>query len=388
MNKYILDYDREVQPIKSGKKWANTRASKETRYSHYYASKELSLQEKEREAIELLKIAFQRAKNPVVSCSFGIDSVVTLYLTRKALTELGRDPASIQVVWNDTLNEFAVVRQYQKELTEKWNINLLITKPKKPLKKVIDDHGGITDDYFLSRKGDRRNGQPLSEKCCGVLKHEPMRRAIKENKWDLVINGLRADESRQRVLASLRDGAFFYSISEWKAFVCRPLIYITEKELWKYVFENGIPYNKLYDQNIIMEYPTNVSELVSNNSDKIKAVGIDPIDLVEQQLRTVNKKQAFMLEDLRFKLFTPRTGCQMCPIPIKYGYLQFMRLEYPKVFNAMIHNLGYGKALLKLVPDKVKQEIKEFTGIDMTEENAHEYLQDILASKPCVFDTF
>jgi hypothetical protein len=78
----------------------------------------------------------------------------------------------------------------------------------------------------------------------------------------------------------------------------------------------------------------------------------------------------------------------MCPIPIKYNYLQWMRTNYPKVFNAMIFHLGYGKGLLDLIPDDVKEEIQFVMGIDLNEENAHEHIKDILQAKPCVFDKF
>jgi hypothetical protein len=78
----------------------------------------------------------------------------------------------------------------------------------------------------------------------------------------------------------------------------------------------------------------------------------------------------------------------MCPVPVKYGYLQWMRTYYPKVADAMIHNLGYGKALLEMLPKESIAEIKAMTGIDVTAEDAADKLQDILNAKPCMFDKF
>lgn len=78
----------------------------------------------------------------------------------------------------------------------------------------------------------------------------------------------------------------------------------------------------------------------------------------------------------------------MCPIPVKYGYLQFMRLNYPRTYDAMVHKLGYGHVLLDLVPDEVKEEVKLLTGVDMNAEEAAEHLEEILEVKPCVFDQF
>lgn len=385
----IKSYDEQVRPYKDAKgKWKRTRADKATRYTHYLADREgqTDLNEKERRSIELIKMTLKRAKNPVVSCSFGIDSVVSIYLTRKALTELGRDPSDIDIIWNNTLNEFPEVRTYAKRLTDEWNLRLITTTPKKPLKKIIEDNGGITDDYFTARKGDRRNGKPLSEKCCDTLKHEPMNRAVKENGWDLIIVGLRADESRQRFLAALRDGEYFYSNGSWKSYMCRPILWWNESDVWEYVEREEIPFNELYAKNLIQRYPENLEWIIAANYDQLAAAGLDVESLCDRQTQTVTRRQAILLEKLGFKMFTPRTGCMMCPIPVKYGYMQWMRLYYPKVYDAMVHSLGYGKVLIEMIPEDIREEIREFTGIDVTAENAHEYLREILEAKPCAFD--
>jgi 3'-phosphoadenosine 5'-phosphosulfate sulfotransferase (PAPS reductase)/FAD synthetase len=365
-----------------------TRAMRSLRYYHYRDWHTASLADKERWGIDLVKEALKRSKNPVLSCSFGIDSIVTLYITRKALVELGRDPSDIQVIWNDTLNEFPEVRIYANQLRKDWNLNLIISKPKIPLKKVIEKHGGVDSSYFFTRKGDRRNGQPLSEKCCGTLKHEPMKRSIKENNWDLVINGLRSDESTQRLRAGLRDGEYFYSSTEWKAFTCRPIMWMKEEDIWDYVKQENIPYNELYNMNTIMKYPDNNQEIIHNNESKLIEYEIDIEKLKQEQLLNVSRKQSILLKKLGYDIFTPRTGCMMCPIPVRHGYMQWMRLNYPKIFNSMVHSLGYGKALITMIPKEVKEEIEFVMGIELTEENAHEFLKDILQAKPCALDRF
>jgi 3'-phosphoadenosine 5'-phosphosulfate sulfotransferase (PAPS reductase)/FAD synthetase len=286
----------------------HTRAIRSVRYGHYRKWYKTSLADKERWGIELVKEALKRSTNPVVSCSFGIDSIVTLYITRKALVELGRDPSDIQVIWNDTLNEFPEVRIYANQLRKDWNLNLLISKPKIPLKKVIEKHGGVDSSYFFTRKGDRRNGQPLSEKCCGTLKHEPMKRSIKENNWDLVINGLRSDESTQRLRAGLRDGEYFYSSTEWKAFTCRPIMWMKEEDIWDYVKQESIPYNELYDKNTIMKYPENNQDIIHKNETKLIEYQIDVEKLRNEQLLNVSRKQSILLKKLGYDIFTPRTG--------------------------------------------------------------------------------
>jgi len=285
-----------------------TRALRATRYFHYKLWKSTSIEEKERWSIDLIKMALQRSSRPVVSCSFGIDSIVTLCLTRKTLIELGRNPSDIEIVWCDTLNEFPEVRMFAKRIEKEWDLNLTIQKPKKVLKKIIADHGGVDSSYFFTRKGDRRNGQPLSEKCCGTLKHEPMKRAIKENNWDLQINGVRADESTQRLRACLRDGEYFYSSTEWKAFSCRPIAWWLDEDVWNYVEKESIPYAEMYDNNLIQEYPKNTEELVVLHNERLKEIGLDVHKLSEKQISTVNRRQSNYLEKIGFKLFSPRVG--------------------------------------------------------------------------------
>jgi 3'-phosphoadenosine 5'-phosphosulfate sulfotransferase (PAPS reductase)/FAD synthetase len=307
-------------------------------------------------------MALTKSEKPVVSCSFGIDSIVTLYLVKKALAEMDRPIDSVHVAWNDTANEFPDVRKYQKKITADWGLNLIVSKPEKTLKHIINDNGGVTAEYFFARKGKRGGKKPLSEKCCGTLKHKPMQKMIKENKWDLVINGLRADESSQRFKVALRDGSYFYSVREWKAYVLRPIQWFNEKEIWQYVAQENIPYNDLYDKNLIKSG--------------------------ERAGEQVGRMEATLLAEQGVDIFTPRTGCMLCPIPIRFGYVQWMRRFYPKAHDAMIYNLEYGKALLSMIPEDAKAEIKAFTGIDVNEENAWEHLRDILDSKPCTFDKF
>ncbi|AXY83213.1 phosphoadenosine phosphosulfate reductase [Bacillus phage v_B-Bak10] len=395
----INQYDVQVKPEKyeyrtpKGRKsygFNKTRAEKDVRYHLFNLHKELDLESKIRWGVELIKMSLSRSSNPVVSCSFGIDSVVTLYLVRQALVELGRDPSDVQVIWNNTLNEFQDVRVFAKQLVQDWNLNLIETKPKMSLMKIIDKYGSegkVDTEYLIGRKGDRRGTKPLSEKCCGTLKHEPMRRAIKENNWDLVINGLRADESTQRLRAGLRDGDFFYSTSEWKSFVCRPIMWMREKDIWDMVEKYDIPYNELYEKNLVQKYPEALDQVIDENINMLKDLGIDITLLREQQLREFTKRQSVYLMELGFKIFTPRTGCLLCPIPIKYGYLQWMREYYPKVYDTMIYKLGYGEALLDLLPDEVKEDLESFFDITLTEDTTTELLKEILEYRPCTFDT-
>lgn len=294
----------------------NTRAMRSVRYFYYRRRLNIPLQEKEDYAVELIKMALQQSERPSLSCSFGIDSMVTLHLTRRALVELGRDPSDIEVVWCNTLNEFPEVRLFSKRMEKEWDLNLKIQLPEKPLKKIINEHGGVDSSYFFSRKGSRTNNKrQLSEKCCGVLKHKPMQKAIKENDWDLQLNGVRADESSVRLRSCLRDGEYYYSSAEWKAFLCRPISWWNEEEVWQYVAKHNIPFPEMYDNNLIQEYPDNLDNLINTYIEELNELNVDIDKLKEKQLAGVNKQQSLLLKRMKFKLFTPRVGCLACPIP-------------------------------------------------------------------------
>lgn len=396
----IKSYDEQVRPFPTTylnihgiekKTIGGTRADKEVRYGIYEGFKNNTLEEKLYIAVELTKMALQRGAKPVVSCSFGIDSIVTLWIVRRALIELGRDPSEIQVVWNNTLNEFKEVRDFQVWITKEWNLNLIITKPKKPLMKVIEEHGEngkVTADYFTAKKGDRKfNKRPLSEKCCHHLKHEPMKAARKKNDWDLLFVGTRGDESSQRLIAGLRDGDFFYSKREWMALVCKPIQWFKDDDIWNLVYKYDIPHTTIYSQNMIQKYPENPREVITGYEMSLDALGVDTIALASEQITTVeDRRAANLLKKLGFQMFTPRVGCQMCPIPVKYGYLQWMREYYPKTYEAMIHKLGYGPALMSLLPEEVKEELESYTGYELTSDNVSDILKDLLEYKPCTFD--
>src|SRR5690606_8597643 len=98
-----------------------------------------------------------------------------------------------------------------------------------------------------------------------ALKHRPMKQAIRENRWTLMFNGVRAGESRQRWMSGRRDADFYYSTAEWRAWVCRPILWWTsrtdsfnygnnrQEDVWGYVRKHALPYNPIYDLNAVID---------------------------------------------------------------------------------------------------------------------------------------
>jgi phosphoadenosine phosphosulfate reductase len=76
--------------------------------------------------------------------------------------------------------------------------------------------------------------------CCNVRKIEPLKRAL--NGMKIWITGLRKDQSVTR---------FFTKLVEWdetyQLLKVNPLLSWTEKDVWKFIKEYDVPYNKLHD---------------------------------------------------------------------------------------------------------------------------------------------
>jgi phosphoadenosine phosphosulfate reductase len=79
------------------------------------------------------------------------------------------------------------------------------------------------------------------EDCCGPYKVAALQSALLD--IDAWVTGLRRDQSHTR--ASTRKVQWDSKNNLWK--VC-PLADWTERDVWNYIYENDVPYNKLHDQ--------------------------------------------------------------------------------------------------------------------------------------------
>ncbi len=90
----------------------------------------------------------------------------------------------------------------------------------------------------------RKFGEALwscdADKCCELRKVEPNRRALEgERAW---ISGIRRDQTSNRSNAKTVEWD-----SQFGLVKVNPLVSWTEEQVWKYVVENKVPYNKLHD---------------------------------------------------------------------------------------------------------------------------------------------
>lgn len=195
-------------------------------------------------------------KKTVVACSFGKDSLVVLH---KALQN---DP-DVPVVFNDIGVEHPETIRFAKYLTKEWNLNLTVARPSDPwfrsgkkgksgrwVQQRYTNYWQCAAKFGFARGGKRtgKNGSAGTH-CCYYLKDKPMGRAVKENGWECVIDGVTAAESRQRTLrAVMPDYGACYRFVEWDAQKVHPILWWTEGDVWEYIIRMDLPFNDLYSQ--------------------------------------------------------------------------------------------------------------------------------------------
>jgi phosphoadenosine phosphosulfate reductase len=80
------------------------------------------------------------------------------------------------------------------------------------------------------------------DQCCNLRKVEPLRRRLRE--LDAWITSIRRDQTSFRRSASKIEWDEKFGLVK-----VNPLADWTSKQVWRYLYEHGVPYNSLHDQN-------------------------------------------------------------------------------------------------------------------------------------------
>ena len=102
------------------------------------------------------------------------------------------------------------------------------------------DRYGLTLKSFRPMDPPDRLWETDVDACCGIRKVEPLERALAG--YDAWITGIRRGQSSSRANARKVEWSERYGV--WKI---QPLADWTEKEIWRYIVENDVPYNPLHD---------------------------------------------------------------------------------------------------------------------------------------------
>lgn len=194
------------------------------------AEVEKPFEEKLARAKQLVKLFAN--KNACVSCSFGKDSVVVLWLC------LQENP-KIPVVYNNTGVDWPEVQLFKKQLLEAWQINLIETKP-------IMSYWQVRE-RIKNKKLHLDDGKKTTDICCDYLKEIPFRKVVKKYGFQFNFTGITAIESRHRMFNACQKGMEYFSKKD-NITKIHPILYWTEQEVWAFIRRVKIPQNPAYEK--------------------------------------------------------------------------------------------------------------------------------------------
>lgn len=139
---------------------------------------------------------------------------------------------STKIFTLDTGRVFPETYQTLDETNKKYGINVEVYFPNSEKVERMVNEKGI--NLFYESIENRKM-------CCDVRKIEPLRRAMTD--VDVWVTGIRKEQSITRILTE----AVEYDQFTGKIKI-NPLLEWTEDDLWKYIKENDVPFNKLHDQ--------------------------------------------------------------------------------------------------------------------------------------------
>jgi len=186
-------------------------------------TEELDLQTKSDEARKAVEAALANATSTCVTCSFQTEDMVVVELVRERLP-------NVPVLFLETGYHFPEVYRYRDEMNERYGLNLVNVLPKTTVAEQEAQFGLLY--------------QSQPDQCCKFRKVGPLFESL--GNYDTWFTGLRRVQSPTRANLQVFDrfplptGKQLNKISilaDW-----------TDKDVWVYAKERGIPVLPLYEQ--------------------------------------------------------------------------------------------------------------------------------------------
>lgn len=197
----------------------------------------------EEESIYILREAVAEAERPVMLYSIGKDSTVMLHLARKAFAPA---PAPFPLLHVDTTWKFREMYAFRDAIAQAWGFELIVYTNPEVREKGINpfDHGSALHTQ--------------------IAKTEALKQALSQYRFDVVFGGARRDEEKARAkerIFSLRTADHRWDPKGqrpelWRTFNTRkargesfrvfPLSNWTERDIWQYLYLEGLPVVPLY----------------------------------------------------------------------------------------------------------------------------------------------
>ena len=158
----------------------------------------------------------------VLTCSFGGASGMVLL---DMVVRLGRQTP---IVFLDTDLLFPETYAAAEQAARHYGIAITYARPALTLAEQARTHGPNLFQYDPDR-------------CCGIRKVAPLAETLKPyNAW---ISGIRRDQSATRAATGLVQWSEKHHLLK-----ISPLAFWTERDVWRYIHANSVPYNALLDQ--------------------------------------------------------------------------------------------------------------------------------------------
>jgi phosphoadenosine phosphosulfate reductase len=170
---------------------------------------------------EILQLAFDKIENIAFACSFGAEDVALVDMIVKIKPDA-------KIFYLDTDVLFEETYEVRDQILEKYRANLIRYSPLLTLEEQAAQHG----EALWATNADA---------CCNIRKVEPLTRALSE--LDAWITGIRRDQAPTRANAGVIEVDGKFNLIKFN-----PLALWSNEDVWNYIRENNVPYNKLHDQ--------------------------------------------------------------------------------------------------------------------------------------------
>jgi len=245
----------------------------------------------------------KKFSKPACACSFGLDSMVTLFFVREVIPD-------IPVIFVNSGTEYPEIYDYIKEIVPAWKINLIKIPSKHSFLWVTRRHGFPLHSRGTPYGYDRK--YLPAHYCCLYLKKRPLEQFIRRKKYDVVIDGMRSDESLMRRYTIRKYGVLHYHKGN-RSFRYHAIAYWTRAQEEEAINILKIPISKLYN----------------NTMPGVIA----------------------------------RSGCWCCTMNWKYKRNQYLQKFYPKLWKILMNKMGFAKFM-----------ITRKTGAEPTDEQTQNYI--------------
>jgi len=258
------------------------------------------LKELENKSIYIIREAYSKFRNIALLWSIGKDSTTLLWIARKAF--FGRIP--FPIVHIDTTYKFKEIYEFRKKYSEKWNLDLVVSKNQKAINEGMCPEKGKLE-------------------CCNALKTEALKITLKERKFRALLLAIRRDEhgirAKERYFSPRTiDFKWDYrnqppelwdlyktKVAKEQHFRIHPMLHWTEADIWRYVQMENIPTVSLYFAKGGKRYRSigcsTCCAPVDSKATNIKKVvrELETTRVAERSGRAQDKEDAYTMQKLR-----------------------------------------------------------------------------------------